>query len=160
MNICKYFCYQNYLPVWCSSTHWGRVMHICVSKLSIIGLNNGVSSDRCQAIIWTNAEILLIRPLGRNFSEFLIEIHIFAFKKMHLKMRSGKWQPSCLSLDLLKSRPYYLRVSTLRLGNIWWYSPCEVKQKYTQFQHFIIIIKWRFLSIYCVSINIMKRKIR
>ena len=41
-------------------THWGRVTHICVSKLSIIGSDNGLSPDRRQAIIWTNAGILLI----------------------------------------------------------------------------------------------------
>ena len=34
--------------------------------------------------------ILSIGPLQTNFSENLIEIHIFAFKKMHLKISSGK----------------------------------------------------------------------
>ena len=37
-----------------------------------------------QAIIWTDAGILLIGPLGTNFSEILIEIHTFSFKKKHL----------------------------------------------------------------------------
>ena len=32
-------------------THWGRVTHICVSKLTIIGSDNGLSPGRCQAII-------------------------------------------------------------------------------------------------------------
>ena len=32
-------------------THWGRVTHICVSKLTIIGSDNGLSPDRRQAII-------------------------------------------------------------------------------------------------------------
>ena len=41
---------------------------------------------RRQAIIRTNAGILLIESLGTNFNEILIEIHIFAFNKMHLKM--------------------------------------------------------------------------
>ena len=41
-------------------THWGRLMHICVSKLNIIGSDNGLSPGRRQAIIWTNAGILLI----------------------------------------------------------------------------------------------------
>ena len=41
-------------------THWGRVMHICVNKLIIIGSDNGLSPGRRQAIIWTNAGILLI----------------------------------------------------------------------------------------------------
>ena len=81
-------------------THWGRVTHICVNKLTIIGSDNGLEPGRRQAIIWTNAEILLIGPLGTNFSEIVIDIWTFSFKKMQLKM-SGKWQPSCLGRNVL-----------------------------------------------------------
>ena len=83
-------------------THWGRVTHICVSKLTILGSDNGLSPGRRQPIIWTNAGILLIGPLRTNFSEMLIEIHTFSFKKMHLKMSSGKWRPFCLGLNVLR----------------------------------------------------------
>ena len=82
-------------------THWGRVTHICVSKLTIIGSDNGLSPERRQAIIWTNAGILLIGTLGTNFSEILIEIIIFSVNKMHLKMSSGNWRPFCLGLNEL-----------------------------------------------------------
>ena len=78
-----------------------RVTHICVSKLTIIGSENGLSPDRRQAIIWTNDGLLLIGPLGTNFSEILIEILPFSFKKMRLKMSSGKWRPFCLGLNVL-----------------------------------------------------------
>ena len=44
--------------------------------------------------------ILLIGPLGTNFSGMLIEIHTFSFKKIHLKMSSGKWRPFCLGLNV------------------------------------------------------------
>ena len=71
-------------------THWGRVTHICVSNLTIIGSDNGLSPGRRQAIIWTNAGILLIGPLGTNFSEISIEILPFSFKKMRLKVSSAK----------------------------------------------------------------------
>ena len=54
-------------------THWGRVTHICVGELTTIVSDNGLSPGRRQAIIWTNAGILLI---GTNFNEMLIEIHI------------------------------------------------------------------------------------
>ena len=91
-------CGSNYESV---ITHWGRVMHICISKPTIIASDNGLSPGRCQAIIRTNAGILLIWPLGTNFSEILIPIHSFSFKKMHLKMSSGKWRPFCLSLNVL-----------------------------------------------------------
>ena len=62
--------------------------HICVSKLTNIGSDNGLSPGRRQAIIWINARILLIRPLGTNFSEISFEINTFSFKKLHLKMSS------------------------------------------------------------------------
>ena len=81
-------------------THWGRVTHICVSKLTIIGSDNGLAPDRRQAIIWTNAGILLIRTLGTNFSEIRDEIHSFSFKKMHLKM-SAKWRLFSFGLNEL-----------------------------------------------------------
>ena len=81
----------------------GRVTHICVGKLTNIDSDNGLSPERRQAIIWTNVGILLIGPLGTNFSEFLIGIHTFSFKKMHLKMSSGKWRPFCLGLNVLSN---------------------------------------------------------
>ena len=71
-------------------TNWGRVTHVCVDKLTIIGSDNGLSPERRQAIIWTNAGILLIRPLGTNFSEILIEIQTFSLKKIRLKISSAK----------------------------------------------------------------------
>ena len=81
--------------------HWGRVRHICVGNLTIIGSDNGLSPGRRQAIIWTNAGILLIQTLGTNFSEILGEIHPFSFSKMHLKMSSAKWRLFGLGLNEL-----------------------------------------------------------
>ena len=76
-------------------THWGRETHVCISKLTIIASDNGLLTDRRQAIIWTNTGVLLIGPLGTNFSEILIEILTFLFKKMHLKVSSAKlWKIS------------------------------------------------------------------
>ena len=84
-------------------THWGRVTHICVSDVTSIGSDNGLSPGRRQAIIRTNAGILLIRPVGTNFSEFLVEILIFWFKKMRLKVSSAKRRPFCLGLNELNN---------------------------------------------------------
>ena len=67
--------------------------HICANNLTIIDSDDGLSPGRRQAIIWTNAGILLIGPLEKHFSEILIKIHAFSFKKMHLKMSSGKSRP-------------------------------------------------------------------
>ena len=82
-------------------THWGRVTHICVSRLTITGSDNGLSPGRRQAIIWTNAGIVLIGPLGTNFSENLIDILTFSFRKMLLKVSSTKWRPFWLGLNVL-----------------------------------------------------------
>ena len=82
-------------------TDWGRVMHICVSNLNIIGSDNGLSPGRHQAIIWINAGIWWIGPLETNFSEIFIQIHTFSFKEMHLKLSSAKLQSFCLGLNVL-----------------------------------------------------------
>ena len=86
----------------CCLTHWGWVTHICVSKLTFISSDNGLSPSRCPANIWTNAGISLMEPLVTNFSEVLIKIHTSSLKKMHFKMSSAKWQPFCLGLNVLK----------------------------------------------------------
>ena len=91
-------------------THWGWVMHIRISKLTIIGSNNGLAPGRRQTIIWTNDGILSIGPLGTNFSEILIGIQTFSFKKMHLIMSSAKWRPFCLCLNVL--RPQCIKYCT------------------------------------------------
>ena len=98
-------------------THWGRVMHICVSKLTMIGSDNGLSPDRRQAIIWTNAGISLIGPLGTNFSEILIEILTFSFKKMRLKVSSAKRRPFCLGLNVLMA---CCLMAPSHYQNQWW----------------------------------------
>ena len=81
-------------------THWDPVTYTCVGNLTTIGLDNGLLPGRRQAIIWTNAGILLIGPLATNFGEFLIEIHTCSFKQMHLQM-SGKRRSFCLGLNML-----------------------------------------------------------
>ena len=92
-------------------THWGRVTHICVGKLTIIDSDNGLSPGRHQSIIWTNVGILLIGPLATHFKEILIGIQRFSFKKMHLKMAYVKWRPFCLGLSVLMVISFTLQCS-------------------------------------------------
>ena len=82
--------------------------HICVGKLTIIGSYNGLSPRRRQAIIWTNAGLLLIGPSGTNFNEIFIEIHTFSLKKIRLKMSYAKWCPFSLGLNVLNPENYEL----------------------------------------------------
>ena len=84
-------------------THWGRVTHICVSIPTTTGSDNGLSLDRRQAIIRTNARILLRGTLGTNFSGILMKIQNFSFKKMHFKMSSAKCGPFYLVLNVLNT---------------------------------------------------------
>ena len=48
-------------------------IYASVNRVSIDS-DNGLSPIRRQAIIWTNAELLSIDPLGTNFNEILIKI--------------------------------------------------------------------------------------
>ena len=118
-------------------THWGRVTHICVGKLTIIGSDNGLSPGQRQAIIWTNDGILLIRTLGTNFSEILNEIHSFSFKETHLKMSSAKWRLSRIGLNELNHaqcavlRCVFVAVSSILsrlMFSLYTYSPKVVHQ--------------------------------
>ena len=82
-------------------THWGWVTHICVDNQTIIGSDNGLLPDRRQAIIWTNAGILLIGPLGTNFNEILIKIYTVieenAFENVAWKMVVILSRPQCVN---------------------------------------------------------------
>ena len=124
-------------------THWGRVTHICFIKLIIMGSDNGLSPGRHQAIIWTNAEILLIGPLETKFSEILIKIHTFSFKKIHFKMSSGKWRPFSLGLNVLSHRGRVPCICAIELGHPWFrigLAACLAPSHYLD--QFWIIVNW------------------
>ena len=89
-------------------SHLRRVTHTWVGKLPIVGSDNGLSPSRRQA----NARIKLFGPLGTHFSEILIAIDKFAFKKMLLKISSGTWRPFCHDLSVL--------IQTKR-PSLWWH---------------------------------------
>ena len=103
-NLTDTFCQSQLCPM---SQLIEAVMHICVSNVTSISSDNGLSPGRRQAIIWTNAGILLI----------LIEIHTFCFKKIHLKMSSAKWRPFCLGLNVLTTWPW--PICQKRIGTSW-----------------------------------------
>ena len=79
--------------------------HVCVGKLTTIGSDNGLSPGRHQAIIWTNASILLTGPLETNYSETLIECIPLvrmsseenAFENVVCKMAAILSQPQCVN---------------------------------------------------------------
>ena len=120
--------------------------HICVSRLTIIGSDNGLSPDRRQAIIWTNAGLLLIGPLGTNFVEILIEILTFSFKKMRLKVSSAKRRPFCLGLNVL------IYMTTYQSPNHWvskvMHQPAQI-----QFQSLNGTDYWQVPNISCTFVG-------
>ena len=112
------------------------------SKYAIIGWDNGLSPDQRQASIRTNAWILVFGCFGTNFSEILIEICAFSFKKMLLEMPSGKhWlfyvRPQCVNTQALCSIKniliilkyivktyvflFHLNAKSSRSISKWWY---------------------------------------
>ena len=118
-------------------THWGRMTHICTDNLTIIGSDNGLSPAWRQAIIWTNAGILLIGPSGINFSEIVIAIHIVPLNKMHLKMLSTKWRPFCLGLNVL-----WTKICDKKITLFWDYitcNKCKNKMIMTLWMTFVVV---------------------
>ena len=118
-DICKFIYFRNYFApgqavIWTTDRldllifislthlliHWSRVTHICARKLNTIGL-----PGRRQSIIWTSARILSIGPLWANVSEILTKMYIFAFRKIHLKILSGK---ICLGLNVPGLYPFHV----------------------------------------------------
>ena len=86
------------------------MMHICVGKLTIIASDNGLSPGQHQAIIWTNAGILLIGPLGTKLNEILIQIrnsYIFiqenALENVVCEVASILSRPQCVKGKVLFS---------------------------------------------------------
>ena len=71
-------------------THWGRVMHICVGKLTIIGSDNGLSPERRQAIIWTKLQW----NFNQNSNIFIQEN---AFENVICEMTSILSRPQCVN---------------------------------------------------------------
>ena len=101
LNMLTHWGQMIYIYIHIHLTHWGREMHVCISDPTTTGSDNGLWPGQCQAIISTNAGILLIGPLGTNFSEILTEIHTFSCKKIHFEMSSAKWCLFLLSLNVL-----------------------------------------------------------
>ena len=82
-------------------THWGRVTHICVSKLTTIGSDNGLSPGRRQAIIWSNAGIIVKLNRRNKFQwnlkrNWYIFIQANTFENVVWKMAAILSRPQCV----------------------------------------------------------------
>ena len=93
-------------------THWGRVTHICVGNLTIIGWDNGLSPGRRQAIIWTNAGILLIGPLGKKKLQWTFN------QKYNIFFPENTFESVVWKTAVFLSRPQCVK----NTYNLWWSS--------------------------------------
>ena len=75
--------------------------HISISKLTIIGSDNGLSPDRRQAIIWTNAGILLIGRFGDKL-QWNRNRNLYIFIQENAFENVWRMAAICLGLDVLK----------------------------------------------------------
>ena len=86
-----------------------RVTDKCVSKLTIIGSDNGLAPGRLGAIIWTNAVILLIGHLRTKLSEIANEIQTFSFKTRMWNMISSPATPTVCQIFKVATWHYRCR---------------------------------------------------
>ena len=80
-----------------SHASWGRLTHICVSKLTIIDSDDGLSPGRRQAIIWTSAGILFIWI--RNKLQWTITRNSYIF------MQENAFENVLCQMSAILSRP-------------------------------------------------------
>ena len=59
-----------------------NISHVSVNKAITVS-DNGLVPNRRQAIIWTNAGLLLIKSLNTNLN--FIQTTMILYKKMHFK---------------------------------------------------------------------------
>ena len=121
-------------------THWGRVTHLCVSDLTIIGSDHGLSPSRSQSIIRTNANIVN-RALGsklqwhfnRNSNIF---IHENAFESVVCEKASILSRPQCVTK--IRANPQTAQQNPNCMQSSWDCSKhmiCIVYQQYNAIIH-------------------------
>ena len=105
-------------------THWGRVTHICVSQLTIIASDNGLSTGRCQAIIRNNAGLWSIETLATNFNKIGSKIQPWnELEIVVCKMAANLSQPQyvkwiiCLIIRLEEPTAYFTHFNKAIISN-------------------------------------------
>ena len=88
-------------------THLPLVPNICVGELNGHRSVNGLAPSHCLNQCW----VIVNWSLGTNFSEFLIKIITFSFKKMCLKLSYAKCRLFCSSEEEFKM-VYHTAVSS------------------------------------------------
>ena len=105
-----------------------------------------------QAIIWTNADLLSIKPLGTNLNEIWLKTQQFSLAKMHLKMSSAKCQPFYPSLTVLGPAIYMPQRQQRTWGDIDYY--CPVRRYHLHSKRYTICLEFTG-ALWCIPCLVM-----
>ena len=89
-------------------TQWGRLTHICGNKLNIIDSDNSLVALPAPSRYLNQWRDAVNWTIMKKFNEIFIQMYTFSFKKIHLKIASGKWWPFCLGLNVIEQQQYPL----------------------------------------------------
>ena len=118
-------------------THWGWVTHICVSKLTFIGSDNGLSPGRRQAIIWTNATNIIKLNL-RNKLQWNLKRNSYIF------IQENAFENVVCEMAAILSRPQC--VNKISLKWLHWNVFLKVPLMMKQHQFSLQVMAWRWLG--------------
>ena len=92
------FSSANYCFLWILLIHWGRVTHTCISKLTIVGSDTGLSPshylNQCQDIVYRTLTNILQWNFNRNSYIFIQEN---AYENAIWKMEALLSRPQCVN---------------------------------------------------------------
>ena len=98
---CKAYFQANMQRTLNGLTHWGRVMHICICKLTIIGSDNGLVTSHYLNQWWN----IVNRTLGNKLQWNLNRNLYILIQGNALQNVVWKWRPFCLSFNELTWLP-------------------------------------------------------
>ena len=128
-------------------TRWGRVTHICVGKLTIIGSDNGLSPGRYSHYLnqcWNIVNWTLRNKFQWNFNR---NSNIFIYEN-RMKISSAKWRSFCPCLNVLT---HYFRWLNAKEAN----PQCTEAASLVSFalSHPFVICHQLNIALYCASIT-------
>ena len=109
--------FRQWLVAWPAPSHEAMLVFF-LFQIYLYRVNHSVTLFFHGALLiyivnWT------LRKSGTNFNEILIGIHKSLFKKMHLIVSSGKLQPFCLRLNVLKQNYLTMPIHVCITEFIW-----------------------------------------
>ena len=119
-----------------------------IADLMNIGSDNGLSSDRRQSITLATAELVSIGLLWRNFSEIEINVTMFSFTKMYLKMVHLQNLGHMTQASECAER---IRNAAPRHNGTWWSTGTSLSTNWNR-----MIVKFMGLIIFWILILLVK----